>query len=86
MKADITQARRYFKAPFRYDSDASCIFEAGGNMMVDVRAWGYLTGRGSGAHGLSDEEAIKIQDAIGHHLVGLLNTTWDEVPKFRVAT
>lgn len=65
--------RKYFKPPFRYDRDGSCVFDAAGNMILDVRGYGYLTGRGSGALGLPDAEACAIQDEIGRHLADLLN-------------
>lgn len=38
--------------------------KAGGDAMIcDIRGWGYLTGKGHGALGLSPEQAAEIQDA-----------------------
>lgn len=43
---------------------AACASPIGGSHKVcDIRGWGYLTGKGHGALGLSDEEARAIQEA-----------------------
>lgn len=39
--------------------------EKGPMHVADIRGWGYLTGRGHGALGLSHEDAAAIQDANG---------------------
>lgn len=39
-----------------------------GSRVLDVRGWGYLTGRGSGALGIPMEEAANVQDAMGKFL------------------
>jgi hypothetical protein len=36
--------------------------------LCDVRGWGYLTGQGHGALGLSEDAANEIQEAIGKHI------------------
>lgn len=36
--------------------------------VADVRGWGHLTGRGSGALGLPHDKAMAIQAAIGKHI------------------
>lgn len=38
-----------------------------------MRGWGYLTSKGSEALGLDEDEAAKIQDAIGAHVAELMN-------------
>ena len=52
--------RQYFK-----------VYDQKGRMVLDVRSWGYLTGKG--ALGLSDEEATDIQDKWGDEIVTALN-------------
>lgn len=41
--------------------------------ILDIRGWGYLTGKGHGALGLSDEEAIEIQKANAAFIVRAAN-------------
>jgi hypothetical protein len=41
--------------------------------VLDVRGWGYLTGKGHGALGLSVEQAKAEQDAFGELVADLLN-------------
>lgn len=60
-----------FIPPFKYDRDTSKIFDSNNNLILDIRGWGYLTGRGALA--LSEEEAIKIQDRIGAEIVRAMN-------------
>jgi len=60
-----------FIPPFKYDADTSKIFDSKNNVIVDIRGWGYLTGRGALA--LSEEEAIKIQDRIGAEIARTMN-------------
>lgn len=66
-----------FKGPFRYDDYGNKIWmasEKGGETPVlDIRAWGYLTGMGGGALGLSRDEAISQQEEFANRIVGLLN-------------
>lgn len=52
--------------PWEMDEEACYIFAAKGEMTVlQVRGWGYLTGRGTHALALSDEEGEAIQRANG---------------------
>lgn len=44
--------------------------------VVDIRGWGYLTGRGHGALGLSEEEGIAAQKAVQAYLVA----AWNNLP------
>lgn len=60
---------RVIKGPWRCDDDADKIWapsEKGGETFIlDVRGWGYLTGKGSGALGLPHDLAISMQKATG---------------------
>jgi len=71
-ESDLPSARGYapFKPPFRYDPDGQCIFDHNGNMIVDVRGWGFLTGKGAMAY--DKEKAINIQDRIGRHIAHIM--------------
>lgn len=63
--------------------------------MIDVRGWGYLTGRGMGALDLSHEDARRIQDELGALLCAApdllealkiarsLSHVWDECFEYR---
>lgn len=42
--------------------------------VADIRGWGYLTGKGHGALGLSDEEAMAIQKANAAFIVEAVNS------------
>lgn len=42
------------------------IYVTGSGKLFDVRGWGYFTGQGTGALGLSDEEALGMQEANAH--------------------
>jgi len=61
-----------FKPPFKYDADGQCIFDSIGNMIVDVRGWGFLTGKGGGK-GYKREKAANIQDGIGRRIAQIMN-------------
>ena len=67
-----------FVRPFTYDEDGIFILDANGNKVIDIRGWGYLTGKGSGALGWGDEKAIEVQDAIGKRIVTLMNEDTNE--------
>ena len=60
-----------FKPPFKYDPDDQCIFDSAGNMIVDMRGWGFLTGKGAMAY--DSEKAMKIQDKIGERITHIIN-------------
>ncbi|MDB5607750.1 MAG: hypothetical protein JWP25_4650 [Bradyrhizobium sp.] len=42
--------------------------------VADLRGWGYLTGKGHGALGLSDDEGIKVQKANAELIVKAVNS------------
>jgi hypothetical protein len=44
--------------------------------LLDIRGWGYLTGRGDGALGLSEDEGIEAQRAVQTYAVA----AWNAVP------
>lgn len=50
--------------------------KGGDTHVLDVRGWGYLTGKGAGALGLSDAEAMSAQRAIQRYAVA----AWNAVP------
>ena len=62
-----------FKTPFWYDDEGYSIMDAYGNKVIDIRGWGYLTGKGSGAKGYKSEKAKAIQDNIGKRVAELMN-------------
>ncbi|MHB8287115.1 MAG: hypothetical protein ACYDD1_20900 [Caulobacteraceae bacterium] len=43
--------------------------KGGETRVADLRGWGYLTGRGHGALGLSEDQAIAAQNIVGRLLV-----------------
>lgn len=70
---EIAERARRHHAPGRWSRGPGAYIWApslkgGDNHVADVRGWGYLTGRGHGALGLSSEEAMKTQDAWGEHI------------------
>jgi hypothetical protein len=62
-----------WQPPFRYNMDGQWIEDSKGQRMLDIRGWGYLTGKGSEALGMDEDAAAKIQDAIGKRTADLLN-------------
>jgi len=62
-----------FKPPFKYLNFGTQIVDSNDQRMLDVRGWGYLTGKGCAALGLSDERAEQLQDAIGELVAKTLN-------------
>ena len=67
-----------WKPPFQYNADIAAIEDATGNRVLDVRGWGYLTGKGSQALGLDEESAINIQNNIGIRVAQLMNNDTTE--------
>lgn len=65
-------------APWRVEPHCLKIFADGvrnGPMLVaDIRGWGYLTGAGHGALGLSPKEALAIQAANAEFIVRAVNS------------
>ena len=55
-------------APWTYERRTQTILDNDGSYVAMIRGWGKLTGKGHMALGLSDKEAIKIQDDRGHRL------------------
>lgn len=70
-------SKRKLRGPYFTDPFADKIYgmsDKGGNMTVlDIRGWGYLTGRGSGALGLDKAEAIDEQKRFAEFVVNALN-------------
>lgn len=62
-----------YEGPFTYDEAGTQIYDANGRLLIDLRGWGYLTGKGSQGLGLEIAEAVKIQDRIGERIALLLN-------------
>lgn len=65
-----------FKGPFKYYSGCMlrCQSTKGGDTAaLDIRGYGYLTGKGHGAHGYSDEKATDIQDQLGKYAEVAMN-------------
>lgn len=64
---DLTQFEGHTPGPWKVGYRALDIWapsEKGGEAKIfDVRGWGYLTGKGDGALGLSEDQAIAIQTA-----------------------
>lgn len=56
-----------------YSHNASAIFcpsaKGGERTILDMRGWGYLTGKGHGALGLDSETAAKEQDALAEFII-----------------
>lgn len=62
-----------WQPPFRYSMDGPWIEDSKGQRMLDMRGWGYLTGKGSEALSMDEDSAAKIQDNIGRRTAELLN-------------
>lgn len=71
-RARVKNAGLFFP-PFAYDENGAFITNSRGERVLDVRAWGSLTGHGDGGAGLSFEEAADIQDEFGKWVVTVLN-------------
>lgn len=63
-------------APWSYEPRTQTILDKNGDYIAMIRGWGHLTGKGHMALGLSEEEAIKIQDDRGCRLA--------KVPEYEV--
>ena len=59
-----------FKPPFKYDVDGLCILDSADNMIVDMRGWGFLTGKGAMAY--DSDKAAAIQDSIGRRIAQIM--------------
>lgn len=64
------RVKKWIDGPWRVDNMGLGIWcdhkEKGANKLLDIRGWGFLTGKGHGALGLDSEEAESIQIAIGN--------------------
>jgi hypothetical protein len=58
-----------YTPPFHFE--VTSIFDSKGHRVFDVRGWGFLTGGNS--LNLPEDEAAKIQDAIGERVAALMN-------------
>ena len=58
--------------PFLYNRAGQWIEDIRGRRILDMRGWGFLTGRGGGL-AMDEDEAAKIQDTIGEHVAVLMN-------------
>lgn len=75
----------YYTGPFSFNADSGKVWmpsrKGGQTFCLDIRGWGYLTGGGSGALGLSQQEAVAAQHAFGEWLVRAMNAaTQPEAP------
>jgi hypothetical protein len=61
-----------YTPPFRYDDAGQYIWDSERKMLAEMRGWGMLKGKMC----LSDEDAEKAQDRLGHKLVDALNLMW----------
>lgn len=62
-----------FETPFRFEPLGPAVFDHFGHRVLDLRGWGFLTGKGTGAKGLPEETAANIQNGIGSRLAALMN-------------
>lgn len=72
----LVKALEYFKPPFKYGSEGQAIYDTDGNMALQVRGWGHLTG--TGAHAFPYEEAAKLQDEFGQWVADAMNAAHRE--------
>ena len=54
--------------PFKYDPHGQIIFDAGNNMVLDVRGWGHISSTMR-----DDKKAQAFQDSFGEYVTRLLN-------------
>jgi hypothetical protein len=59
----------YFNGPMKYEY--GYIHDRTNVMVAEVRGWGHLTG--VGGESMDPDEAGRVQDAFGNHLVELIN-------------
>ena len=72
-RGEAVKVNEVYKKPFRYEPEGQVVFDSTDQLVLDVRGWGRLTGRGHGALGLPEKEAMELQDAFGRHVANLLN-------------
>lgn len=76
----MKDAQSVWSPPFRYESMGAQVWDAQNRLVLDIRGWGYLTGRGAGALGMSDGEAIRVQDDFGERIASLLTREFTQLP------
>ena len=69
----LEEATRHFRLPLEGDEGCMKIWDADTHLVADVRSWGYLTGKGSGALGLSEYDAITAQRELMDLIVAAVN-------------
>ena len=74
-----------WKPPFRYNPDTQWIEDSNGQRLLEIRGWGYLTGRGHGGLGMDGDKAASIQDAIGQRVAELMNVDQEANSRLIVA-
>jgi hypothetical protein len=62
-----------FKQPLRYDKEDQRIFDADNRLVVDVRAWGYLSSTIP-----NQQLAMQIQDTLGEMIAKAFNHCYNE--------
>lgn len=61
---------KFTSGKWTYDDYGQIVFAEEEQMMVaEIRGWGHLTGKGIGSLGLSEAEAVEIQNANGRLIV-----------------
>lgn len=74
----MSELNKLMKCELRYDVRSGWFDinhpEKGWSHIADIRGWGFLTGRGSGALGLDSSEGKMIQDVIAAEIVKLWNS------------
>jgi hypothetical protein len=66
---------KIFPLPATYDAEKGIVFIEGKEFIV-IRGWGYLTGGGTFALGLSHDEALEIQNSFGEYIAQILNGSY----------
>ena len=62
-----------YTGPFEYERAGGRILDANGMWCLDLRGWGEMTGTGSGAMGMSGDDAAAAQDKFGEFVAMMLN-------------
>lgn len=68
----LIRGEKVLSFPLKYDDMGQTIFDAKGNMVLQIRGWGRLQ-----YHSDGDEAASKLQDDIGKWVVETLNAAWE---------
>lgn len=62
--------------PFRYHEGGQWIEDSKGQRLLDLRGWGFLTGKNALA--MEENAAAQLQDKVGRHVTELLNADTKE--------